>query len=334
MVKSKQMVTQGPFWTSACGNHEFFCGNSQTVMATMPSGLFHCAVTSPPYWPLRDYGQHEDHEIGREDSLETYLQKTIATFSELRRVLRDDGTFWLNIGDSRIRAPRGRQNSLPFRLALAMEDNGWILRQDLIWAKPNPLPDGSTLNRCTKAHEYLFLFIKKPDYFFDGDAIREPSGAVKRSVWTIVPEKLGTKHKAIFPRKLVEPCILAGTSEHGCCPQCGAPWKRETQVIKENTHLAPPEVRPDRDRSFVWSRNGITGSLDGETKKLETIGWDATCECGIEETVPCRVIDPFMGSGTVSVVAKTLGRRSVGIDLSAEYLTADAIPRMEKIANA
>ncbi len=323
-----------PFWigkkSTSC--HTLYVGDAERTLRTLAGKSAHCAVTSPPYWPLRNYDGHESVEIGREDSIVAYLDKLVRVFTELRRVLRDDGTFWLNIGDSRIGASRGRQNSLPWRLGLAIEESGWILRQDLIWRKPNACPDGSTMNRCTRSHEYLLLFVKRPEYYFDGEAIREESGAVRRSVWDIVPDKLGTLHKAIFPRKLVEPCILAGTSQHGCCPVCLAPWKRVTQKI-DGEVIDPANVRSDRDRSFKWSRNGITGSLDGKPAEYRTIGWNSDVKncCKSNDPIPCTVIDPFVGSGTAMVVASALGRSSIGIELSQDYVVKDAIPRLQAV---
>ncbi len=174
------------------------CGDCLEVMRDMPTGIVYCVVTSPPYWGLRDYGV--DGQLGLEKTPEEYIAKMVAVFREVWRVLRDDGTLWLNLGDSynsgsRLRPDGGagmaeRNTSadpckpllenlkpkdlcgIPWRVALALQADGWYLRQDIIWHKPNPMPESVT-DRCTKAHEYIFLMSKKPRYYYDQDAIRE-----------------------------------------------------------------------------------------------------------------------------------------------------------------
>lgn len=270
-------------------------------------------VTSPPYFGLRDYG--EDGQYGSEESLEKYADRLVLLFRELRRVLADDGTLWLNLGDSYANDTkwggrtggkhatglhggsgigRGRTKTglpskslmgIPWRVALALQADGWILRSDIIWAKPNPMPE-SVVDRPTKAHEYLFLFAKQPHYHYDAEAIREkdkgrdhartvlggqpsldPSGgrmaphtglrtpagrdglgANKRTVWTVATSAFPEAHFAVYPPELIRPCILAGSR--------------------------PGDV----------------------------------------------VLDPFSGSGTTGEVALFEGRRYVGIDLNREYL--------------
>ena len=318
-----------PYWVSECANHKFLLGDAKKQMKTLPSRSVQCIVTSPPYWPLRSYTDSPD-EIGKEGQLGHYLNAMISVGEELHRVLRDDGTFWLNIGDSRVGAKPGSQNSLPWRIAFALEKSGWNLRQDIIWSKPNPLPDGSSRNRCTKSHEYVFLFTKALDYFFDIESIRNPSGSLPRSVWEIVPKKeKGIKHRAVMSRELIRKCIAAGTSMKGCCDLCGAPMAR---VIRKVGGTVGQSYL--RDDSFKWSRNGISGSLDGVPKTALTVGWTTGCSCRRvkeeDKLEPCVVLDPFVGSGSVSCVAATMKRRSIGIDLSEEYLKDVAIPRLEK----
>ena len=235
-------------------------------------------VTSPPYFGLRDYG-HEG-QIGLEETPEAFVDRLVGVFREVRRVMADDGTLWLNIGDS-----YGKGKNLvgaPWRLAFALQDAGWYLRQDIIWHKPNPMPE-SVKDRCTKAHEYLFLLTKSPRYHFDADAIAEaatsrpqrrltatkdqPGGAGrraqggqnpqcqggtsttrnKRDVWTVQTQPYKGAHFAVFPEALVEPCVLAGS--------------------------APGDV----------------------------------------------VLDPFAGSGTTGVVALRHGRAFVGCELNPDY---------------
>ena len=272
-----------------------------------------CCVTSPPYWGLRDYGV--EGQLGLEATPELYVAKMVEVFREVKRVLKADGTLWLNLGDSyagsgRGNNPNGKQGTnkgtsfdpeysgvvpsglkhkdlvgIPWRVAFALQADGWYLRQDIIWAKPNPMPESVT-DRCTKSHEYLFLLSKSERYYYDHEAIKEPAtpgchtttqksfggqaaGAVvkpsgnqipgstfswgetrnKRTVWTIATQPYSEAHFATFPPKLIEPCILAG------CPSGGL------------------------------------------------------------------VLDPFAGSGTTIQVAQQLGRRGVGIELNPAYIT-------------
>ena len=258
-------------------------GDAPEQLKTLPDGSVNCCVTSPPYFGLRDYGH--DGQIGLEASPEAFVAKLVDVFREVRRVLRDDGTCWVNLGDSysgsgRGDNPNGKQSTnagtrfkpptsgqtfgigakqlfgIPWRVAFALQADGWILRQDIIWHKPNPMPE-SVKDRCTKAHEYLFLLAKKPRYWFDANAIREPQkesslkrllpGANRRSVWSICPRPYKGAHFAVFPPALVEPCIKAG------CPAGGT------------------------------------------------------------------VLDPFGGSGTTGQVAKSLGRNAILIELNPAY---------------
>lgn len=241
----------------------------------LPDESVHCVVTSPPYWGLRDYGV--DGQIGLEQTPAEFIARLVGVFREVRRVLRKDATCWVNLGDSYAaggmgagsgkqltvrgtatgghmdkhrKAPAGFKPKdlvgIPWRFALAMQDDGWWLRQDIIWHKPNPMPESVT-DRCTKAHEYIFLLTKSEKYFYDADAIKEPAltdnrprqknngesavdtklrgfgsqcGTVdgirnKRSVWTISTQSFSEAHFATFPPELPEPCIKAG------CPPGG-----------------------------------------------------------------------------------------------------------------
>ena len=203
-----------------------------------------CCVTSPPYYGLRDYGG-EDKQIGLEQSPEEYIQEMVNVFRLVRDNLTDDGTLWLNIGDSyyNYRPGKGglpqqtvsntkqdlpdqcnrRANKLeglkekdligiPWMLAFALRADGWYLRQDIIWHKPNPMPE-SVRDRCTKSHEYIFLLSKNQNYYFDVDAIKEPTRR-KRSVWNINKKGYKDTHFAVYPPELIKPCILAGSEEN------------------------------------------------------------------------------------------------------------------------
>ena len=252
-------------------------GDCIEAMRGLPDQSVHTCVTSPPYFGLRDYGM--PGQIGLEDTPEAFVARSVEVFREVRRVLRDDGTLWLNLGDSycstvkwggggnvgkntvaadghvpswAVRAKR--QNfpgikpkdliGIPWRVAFALQADGWFLRQDIIWHKPNPMPESVT-DRCTKAHEYIFLLSKSARYYFDADAIKEASaessiarlaqnveaqagssrvpgktnGTMKavggetrnrRSVWTVTTKPFKGAHFATFPPDLIEPCILAG----------------------------------------------------------------------------------------------------------------------------
>lgn len=214
------------------------CSDATTALSAVPDGTFRCCVTSPPYWGLRDYGI--EHQIGAEPKLEDYINNLRAVFSEVRRTLTDDGTLWLNIGDSytsggrtwrdgdkknkgramdyRAPTPDGLKPKdligVPWRLAFALQDAGWHLRSDIIWSKPNCQPE-SVKDRPTRSHEYLFLFSKSERYYYNQEAIKEPSsdGGMKnrRSVWAINTEAFPGSHFATFPTRLVEPCLLAGS---------------------------------------------------------------------------------------------------------------------------
>lgn len=205
-------------------------GDSQSVLSQMPSELFQTCVTSPPYWSLRNY--HIDGQIGLEDTLERFIDRLVEVFEEVRRVLRDDGTLWLNIGDSytsggrtwrapdkknpvramnvRPATPEGLKPKdligVPWRLALALQSAGWYLRADCIWNKPNCQPE-SVKDRPTRSHEYVFLLTKSEKYFYDPEAVRGPNRRQLRTVWDINTQPYKDAHFATFPLDLIEPCL-------------------------------------------------------------------------------------------------------------------------------
>lgn len=209
-------------------------GDSLYALGQLPAKFFQCVVTSPPYWGLRDY--EIDGQIGLEPTLDQFLNHLVAVFSEIKRVLRDDGTLWLNIGDGYTsgnrgyRAPdkknRARAMSIrpdtpeglkpkdligvPWRLAFKLQEDGWFLRSDIVWNKPNAMPE-SVKDRPTRAHEYLFLLTKSERYYYDYNAVREENGRNRRSVWNINTQGFAGAHFATFPPALIEPCILAST---------------------------------------------------------------------------------------------------------------------------
>lgn len=317
--------------------HEIMQGDALDVLRSMQSERFYTCVTSPPYFSLRDYGAAG--QIGLESTPEEYIARLVEVFREVRRVLRNDGTLWVNVGDSYAGSGKGRYADghhsegakqstnagsivgkltktsaqgckqkdligIPWMLAFALRSDGWYLRQDIIWQKPNCMPE-SVKDRCTKSHEYIFLLSKSPRYYFDHKAMQEPavktseqarthpgrfggkkyteapetfyrtkSGNIynytgsrnRRDVWTISTGGYKGAHFATFPEKLVEPCVLAG------CPSGGA------------------------------------------------------------------VLDPFAGSGTTGAVAKRLRREFAGIEINEEYAAlarrriAEAEPEMEQLS--
>ena len=545
-------------------------GDCRTVLAELPAESVHCVVTSPPYWGLRDYGISD--QLGLEPTPEQYVENMVAVFREVKRVLRSDGTVWLNLGDSYAATASARDTArnmsitqkqearaagldvpraefgnvkrdipfglkpkdlvgIPWRVAFALQqpyytgtirneadrvwlaamidaegciyvhrrqaglsngqgyvrkndthgaglevsntseaivqrcmeitgrgsisrqdkdrrqplyrwnlrtnecrdvlreiyphlvakkqqariaigcpasgekaeaaflaiqglhhgsgttvdfpapesmwEPGWYLRSDVIWSKPNPMPESVT-DRPTKSHEYLFLLTKSPRYFFDADAVREPhaeptgsggwqsmarngesgwharypkqkvdasrndkesanayqygSGRNIRTVWTVATQPYPGAHFAVFPEKLIEPCILAGTSERGVCPECGAPWVRETDG-GEGTYATRKALGHDKPQNMVVGEHpgnhrglhpaGMTHDLDPAPKV--TTGWRPSCRCdpnlGITTAaVPATVLDPFGGSGTTARVANRLSRRAILIDLNPDYL--------------
>ncbi|HLK57253.1 MAG TPA: site-specific DNA-methyltransferase [Chthonomonadaceae bacterium] len=209
-------------------------GDSRKVLAQMPSGSFQTCITSPPYWSLRDYSI--DGQIGLELSFPDYIRSLVEVFEEVRRVLRDDGTFWLNIGDSYTsggrtwRAPdkknAGRAMDIrpptpeglkpkdligvPWKLAFALQEAGWFLRADCIWNKPNCQPE-SVKDRPTRCHEYVFLFTKSERYLYDNRAMRGPNHRNLRTVWDINTQPYNEAHFATYPPALIEPCIALGS---------------------------------------------------------------------------------------------------------------------------
>ena len=291
--------------------NQIHCMDNREGLKMLDDNSIDCCITSPPYWGLRDYGV--EGQLGLESTPEEYVANLVEVFREVKRVLRDDGTLWLNLGDSYSgncsqasnngRAGFGNARErlvnrkgeglkpkdlvgIPWRVAFALQADGWYLRQDIIWHKPNAMPE-SVKDRPTKSHEYIFLLTKSPKYYYDYEAIKEPLSIAtvndlksrktlnnkgthggtrkdlgrnrdeyvpkdgkrnKRTVWTVATKPFSEAHFATFPEKLIEPCILAG------CPEGGT------------------------------------------------------------------VLDPFIGAGTTAVVARKLNRSYIGYELNPEYV--------------
>jgi DNA modification methylase len=337
--------------------------------------------------------------LGLEPTPELYVEHMVEIFREVNRVLRDDGTLWLNLGDSyagggrnsgrpddyRSKQDTNRGNTssmgdrglvppglkskdlvgVPWRVAFALQAAGWYLRSDVIWSKPNPMPE-SVSDRPTKSHEYVFLLSKRNDYYYDPYAIREVSselpagnserriagendparlsthigssipyqpngtGRNRRSVWTITTKPFPEAHFATFPEDLPELCIKAGTSEHGACSECGAPYERmleKGEPLTEQQRACGGDADGEYDGEAIKDYGG-TGAQDPSDVKrriLEgmvskrTIGWKPTCRCMESKVQACVVLDPFAGAGTTGLVADRLGRDFVGIELNEEY---------------
>lgn len=375
-------------------------------------------------------------QIGLEPTPERFVANMVEVFRAVRRVLRPDGTLWLNMGDCYATGAGLKPKDLvgiPWRLAFALQADGWWLRQEIIWSKPNPMPESVT-DRCTKAHEHLFLLTKAERYYFDQDAILEdtspntharlsldvqaqigsdranagnrrtgnmkavtrhgggnrshkgetayregagehrtkeglvkfsakmrkraeagsgiknndsmdaalaimPLKRNKRSVWTVATEPFSEAHFATFPPKLIEPCILAGTSEKGSCTSCGAPLERRkvrhcekcgAEVAQQAKscgacgHVRNWKAGRTAKRELVaddWSTpgRGVPRLPGGFSSNSFEAGWGQTCACHPTPSVPCTVLDPFGGAGTTGLVADRLGRNAILIELSEQY---------------
>jgi DNA modification methylase len=349
-------------------------GDCRDKLGELADGSVHCVVTSPPYWGLRDYGI--DQQLGLEHTPDEYIATMVAVFREVRRVLRPDGTLWLNMGDCYATSVNGRSAAdtkaignddrtfrdkpfntavgglkpkdlvgMPWRLVFALQADGWWLRQDIIWSKPNPMPESVT-DRCTKAHEYIFLLSKSPRYYFDTEAISESSiGAHshgknatsvpnrndqksdlnrvwgrstrnKRSVWEIATAPFSEAHFATFPPDLIEPCIKAGSSEKGCCSKCGSPWQRQVEI--KQVKLSGVMGRTNNPGDHNWA--GVT---DRTRKEVTTLDWKPSCACNTP-IASCTVLDPFAGAGTTGLVADRLQRHAVLIELNPQYASMSA----------
>jgi len=243
---------------------------------------------------------------------------------------------------------------MPWRLAFALQEDGWIIRSDIIWHKPNPMPE-PVRDRPTSSYEHIFLLTKQGVYFYDADAIRTPSGgwhgrdksagnksaeshrqggnganpnrplfpdqisANSRNVWAFPTQGRSDAHFATFPDELPRRCILAGTSEHGVCAECGAPWERVTERKRIENPARRGALSPKQREYQRTGLKGVGMPFGSAVVQTKNLGWLPTCDCDAD-VVPATVLDPFVGSGTTVAVAQTLGRRGIGIDLNAEYL--------------
>lgn len=398
-------------------------GDVLAMLAKLPDESIHCCVTSPPYWGLRDYGV--EGQIGLELTLAEHLDVMVRVCAEVHRVLRKDGTFWINYGDCYATSPNGRSAAdtkavgnddrtfrdkpfstiqgtlkpkdlcmIPNRLAIALQDWGWWVRSEIIWHKPNPMPESVT-DRPAGSHEKIFLLSRSPKYFYDADAVREPptdstnqrlsqdvenqkgstrahaggktNGNMKavskkgtfkrenskrsvahhgqsmgthrddredidyctgsrnlRNIWTVATKPFSEAHFATFPPDLIVPCIKAGTSEAGVCPECGAPWKRQTEKgLAPTSKAAKTFVVDERDENADKNDQGANrqkyGHKLGYISTVKTLGFEQQCKCVTRDPIPATVLDLFGGAGTTGLVADRLGRDAILIELNPEY---------------
>lgn len=280
------------------------------MMRTLPDQSVHTCITSPPYFGLRDYGV--DGQIGLEPTPEEFVQALVVVFREVRRVLRDDGTPWLNLGDSY--ATDKNLIGIPWRVAFALQVDGWYLRQDIIWSKPNPMPE-SIKDRCTKAHEYLFMLSKSPRYRFDQDSIREPAAQSSIDRWAQnVEDQAGSDR---VPGKTNGPMKAVGGSRRNS-------FARETKYT-EGEHGQTGQHRPGRpDVDYDTTRN------KRRVWTVATIGFKGAHFATFPPELirPCvlagaprggMVLDPFGGAGTTALVAMQEGRKSLLCEINPSY---------------
>lgn len=322
----------GQDMTSQPETGKIYQGDSSEIIREWPDAFVNCCVTSPPYWGLRDYGM--PGQLGLEKTPDEYISKLVLVFRDIRRVLRNDATLWLNIGDSYASSGRGsagpsdKQSSnrgtrsnifgsipkgmkakdlvgIPWMLAFALRSDGWYLRQDIIWAKPNPMPESVT-DRCTKSHEYLFMLSKSARYFYDQEAIKESGSIVSKMPdgWDTGPGAHGAYHRNGREKGKTD-------KQRGHGRRHGGFNDRWDLMSKEEQCSA---MRNKRD---VWT---ISTQCFSEAhfatfpeKLIEPCIMAGVPEQGI-------VLDPFMGSGTTALVATRLGRKFIGTELNPEYI--------------
>lgn len=304
-------------------------GDCRDLLPTLPAESVQCCVTSPPYWGLRDYGCKG--QIGQEPTPEAFVQTMVEVFREVRRVLKDDGTCWVNLGDSYNAHPGQRKVTdkagakqqtnagspgsalrsvvgmkakdlvgIPWMVAFALRADGWYLRQDIIWAKPNPMPESVT-DRCTKAHEYLFLLSKSERYFYDAQAIKEPSVCG----WNDSEFQSGkTAEHQLGRSQKVRPSKAKGS------------FRGKTELMADTGQNAFRAVTDYRNKRSVWT----VPTAPYKEAHFATYPPDLIKPCILAGSRPGDVIlDPFGGSGTTGAVALELGRSSLLLELNPDY---------------
>lgn len=352
--------------------NRIYVGDSLSVMAEWPDAFVQTVITSPPYWGLRDYGVAG--QIGLEETPAAFVETMVRIFRDVRRILRDDGTLWLNMGDSytsggrsthgtrigykqesnggsmgmqlkRPELPAGLKSKdmvgMPWRVAFGLQADGWYLRSDIIWSKPNPMPESVT-DRPTKTHEYLFLLAKSERYYYDADAIKEP--AIYREDERPFGDAGGNRHGD--EKRLYKPPSASGKHKvpSGWDPRKGSHNEllgRYKPLPKGQTNI---RVERNKQRGHGREHAGFNERWDSMEREEQCSGmrnkrsvWTVATSpfpeahfatfppalikpCVLAGSRPCDIIlDPFMGAGTTALVASAYGRRFLGIEINPEY---------------
>ena len=366
-MKKKQMI-------------KFLQGNCIDKIKELDDNSIDCVVSSPPYFGLRDYGV--DGQFGLEKTYQDYLTNTVKVFETFKPKLKDTATIWWNVGDSYSSGKRTSTTNqslrgnkdygvtrtpvqqgikekdllmIPNRVAIALQDAGWYIRSEIIWHKPNPMPE-SVRDRPTSCHEKIWLITKSKKYYYDADAIREPvaKGTItrlseknlknqkgsnrgnggmrsngnmkpvgnmetknKRNVWTVTTKPCKEAHFATFPKDLIEPCIKAGCPEK-VCVKCGTPYVRNLKIIftpERKTRDNMVNVIPGRDKPTRMNSKNM------ESLIKKDLGFKKDCNCKTDEFKSGVVLDPFGGSGTTGIVASLNNRNAILIELNKEYIS-------------
>ena len=347
-------------WTN--GITSFYQGDCREVLAELPAESIQCVVTSPPYWGLRDYGT--DGQLGLEQTPDEYVANMVEVFHAVRRVLRKDGTVWLNLGDSYSSGGRTTTTNdtlrgdtpvnvtrtpvvegikpkdlvgIPWRVAFALQADGWYLRSDIIWSKPNPMPESVT-DRPTKAHEYIFLLTKSPHYYYDADAIREPNHDSYHG------------HRGTTEGRIKMQSAMRDRSDKAAMDRYATNGRNKRSVWEVDTKYQDATYGGGgtsfKGHSGHYKADGSL--IDNPLGRNKRDVWEITTQAYPDAhfatfpealVKPCilagtkeqdTVLDPFAGSGTVMQVAQGFGRNSIGVELNDEYIDL-AVKRLERI---
>ena len=335
-MSHKEVINRDKRW-------EIITGDALTTLKKMPRAIFQTSITSPPYFNLRDY-ETED-QIGTEESPTEYIDRIVTIYKEVKRVLRRDGTCWINIGDKyashqtypNLHIKDKDLMGIPWELAKALRKDRWHIRQMIPWVKQNAVPEKAS-DRPNTSIEYIILLAKNKTYYFDMEGAKECLG-IKRNwrngdslLFMDVPtERHFLEHPAIMPDELARIMLKTSLSEKGCCKKCHTPLKRK--IKKTNI----PGRTKFTKKSKYYSQTGPNSvtSLssyikgDGRTNTIvETLGWEPQCKCNFGKTTQL-VLDPFSGAATTGSVALELGHSYIGIELYENY-AKESIHRIEK----
>ena len=330
-----------------------YIGGALQRLKDIPSNTARCCVTSPPYWGLRDYGV--GGQIGLETTPETYVDSIVSVFREVRRILTDDGTLWLNLGDSYAanggahggrpdnqtgvgakrahdagagdqnarRAPQGLKSKdligIPWLVAFALRADGWYLRADIIWSKPNPMPE-SVRDRPTKAHEYMFLLSKGPRYYYDAAAVMEPAVSF--------PKQCGPNSAALVDH-VPRPRKGNARTFRGGVYTGSRTFDNDGSLVRDSSGNTPNE-KGTRNRRSVWT----IAPQPFKGAHFATYPPALVEPCVLAGSAPGDVVlDPFAGSGTTGVVALNSGRHFIGVELNKQYVHDLLVPRLRSDAS-